>query len=132
MSTFVLVPGAGPVAQLLERSGHAVHSAAPADVASVLERHDLDGVVLVGDGHALDVASTRVAQRVYLGGAVPPADAAPAGRRVYVHLTQRPEPPRVRLGAPGWEVTDLPAGERPLDEQPDLVAALLEGLAATA
>ncbi|HWT93439.1 MAG TPA: hypothetical protein VN238_10615 [Solirubrobacteraceae bacterium] len=137
MSTFVLVPDAEPVAALLLRSGHAVHSASPDDVATVLERHDLTGVVLVGHdgaGAAIGaVASARVAQQVYFDdGPRASTAAAPARRRVYVHCTQRPEPPRVRLGEPGWEVTDLPAGDRPLDEQPDLVAALLEGLAATA
>jgi hypothetical protein len=136
MSTFVLVPDAGPVAQLLQRSGHAVLSAPPEDVAAVLERHDLDDVVLVGHdgaGRAIGaVASARVAQHVYFDdGPERTAGVPPARRRVYVHCTLRSEPPRVRLGAPGWEVTDLPAGERPLAEQPGLVAALLEGLAAT-
>lgn len=137
MSTFVLVPPAGPVADLLARSGHAMLGASPDDVATVLERHDLADVVLVGHGGAGPaigaVASARVAQQVYFGDAPARAGVASAARRrVYVHCTERADPPRVRLGEPGWEVTDLPAGERPLDEQPGLVAALLEGLAATA
>jgi pimeloyl-ACP methyl ester carboxylesterase len=137
MSTFVLVPGAGPVAPLLRRAGHAVHTAAPdpAAVASVLDDHDLDDVVLVGHsdtggaiGAAAAQAPRRVAQLVFLGAAVP-RDVPPA-RRTYVHCTAAGGPPPVRLGAPGWEVTDLPAGARPLEQEPGLVATLLEALAA--
>jgi hypothetical protein len=69
-----------------------------------------------------------VAQLVYLDAAAGPE--APPHPRTYVHCTRAGTPPQVRFGEPGWEVTDLPAGERPLDEAPDLVAALLDALAA--
>jgi pimeloyl-ACP methyl ester carboxylesterase len=137
MTTFVLVPGAGPVAPLLQRAGHAVLSAAPdADaVASLLEERDLSEVVLVGHadagstiGRVAERAPRRVSRLVYLD-AADHRVAAPAPR-TYVHCTQNGSAPRVRFGEPGWEVTDLPAGERPLEQAPDLVAALLEGLAA--
>jgi pimeloyl-ACP methyl ester carboxylesterase len=137
MSTFVLVPGAGPVAPLLRHAGHAVHTAAadPDAVARILEERDLDDVVLVAHaeaGRAIGAAARRaprrVAQLVYLDA---DADAAPApARRTYVHCTRTGTQPRVRFGDPGWEVTDLPAGARPLDEAPDLVATLLHALAA--
>ena len=137
MSTFVLVPGAGPVAPLLREAGHAVHSAAadPDAVAAFLEERDLSGVVLVGHaeaGHAIGDAAARaprrVAQLVYLDAAV--GKTAPPAPRTYVHCTQAGRAPRVRFGDPGWEVTDLPAGERPLEQEPDLVATLLDALAA--
>jgi pimeloyl-ACP methyl ester carboxylesterase len=136
MSTFVLVPGAGPVAPLLREAGHAVHTAAAdADaLAAVLEERDLDGVVLVGHadgGRAIgDVAARaprRVAQLVYVDATV---DGAASGApRTYVHCTRAGTEPRVRFGDPGWEVTDLPAGDRPFDQAPDLVATLLDALA---
>jgi pimeloyl-ACP methyl ester carboxylesterase len=137
MSTFVLVPGAGPVAPLLRDAGHAVHTAAadPDAVAAILEEQDLADVVLVGHaeagraiGHAAARAPRRVAQLVYLDATAGPE--APPKPRTYVHCTRAGRPPRVRFGDPGWEVTDLPAGERPLDEAPDLVATLLDALAA--
>lgn len=137
MSTFVLVPGAGPVAPLLREAGHAVHTAAsdPDAVAAILEDHDLDDVVLVGHadagpaiGGAAARAPRRVAQLVYLDAAV--GGPAPAARRTYVHCTRAGTGPRVRFGEPGWEVTDLPAGDRPLEQAPDLVATLLDALAA--
>jgi pimeloyl-ACP methyl ester carboxylesterase len=137
MSTFVLVPGAGPVAPLLRDAGHAVHTAAadPDAVAAILEERDLRGVVLVAHadaGRAIGAAAARaprrVAQLVYLD-----ADADGAGApapRTYVHCTRAGTRPRVRFGDPGWEVTDLPAGDRPLEQAPDLVATLLDALAA--
>ena len=136
MSTFVLVPGAGPVAPLLREAGHAVHTAAadPDAVAAVLEERDLDGVVLVGHadaGHAIGDAAARaprrVAQLVYLDAVV--GSTASAAPRTYVHCTRAGTQPRVRFGDPGWEVTDLPAGDRPLEQAPDLVATLLDALA---
>jgi pimeloyl-ACP methyl ester carboxylesterase len=136
MSTFVLVPGAGPVAPLLREAGHAVHTAAadPDAVAAILEDRDLDDVVLVGHadaGHAIGAAATRsprrVAQLVYVDAAV--GRTAPPAPRTYVHCTRAGTKPRVRFGDPGWEVTDLPAGDRPFDQAPGLVATLLEALA---
>ena len=137
MSTFVLVPGAGPVAPLLREAGHAVHTAASdADaVAAILEDRDLDALVLVGHadagpaiGSAAARAPRRVAQLVYLDAAT--GGPAPPARRTYVHCTRAGTHPRVRFGEPGWEVTDLPAGDRPLEQAPDLVATLLDALAA--
>ena len=143
MTTFVLVPGAGPVAPLLRDAGHAVWSAT-GDVDAVtamLEERDLSDVVLVGHAGGsraiagvADRAPRRVAQLVFVDdGADAVVSRASAGDRTrwtYVHCTQARPAPRIRFGEPGWEVTDLPAGSRPLDEAPDLVAALLEGLAA--
>ena len=136
MSTFVLVPGAGPVAPLLREAGHAVHCAAadPDAVAAILEERDLDDVVLVAHadaGHAIGDAATRaprrVAQLVYVDAAV--GRTTPPAPRTYVHCTRAGTRPRVRFGDPGWEVTDLPAGDRPFAEAPGLVATLLEALA---
>ena len=137
MSTFVLVPGAGPVAPLLRDAGHAVHTAAadPDAVAAILEERDLDGVVLVGHadaGRAIgDVAARapwRVAQLVYVDATVGRVE--PDAPRTYVHCTRAGTAPRVRFGDPGWEVTDLPAGDRPFEQVPDLMATLLDALAA--
>lgn len=134
MSTFVLVPGAGPVAPLLREAGHAVLTAGPDPdaLAALLEERDLSEVVLVGHagaGRSLAPVATRaegrVAQLVYLDADI---DGETTTRRTYVHCTRKGHAPRVRFGAPGWEVTDLPAADAPFDEQPDLVATLLDAL----
>ena len=137
MSTFVLVPGAGDVAPLLREAGHTVLTAAgDADaVTTMLEERDLADVVLVAHadaaraiGDAAALAPRRVSQLVYLDSADDRASST--APRTYVHCTRASHPPRVRFGDPGWQVTDLPAGQAPFEEAPDLVAALLEGLAA--